>query len=89
MTTEIQLFYKKLLTENLSISKQNVVTLLENLPVPKLQKEQVIKCEGEIKEYELLQSLKSMKNDKSPGNHGLTKEIYETFWGKIKTLFSN
>ena len=30
-----------------------------------------------------------MKNDKSPGNHGLTKEIYETFWGKIKTLFSN
>ena len=31
ITTEIQLFYKKLF-----ISKQNVVTLLENLPVPKL-----------------------------------------------------
>ena len=36
ITTEIQLFYKKLLTENLSISKENVITLLESLPVPKL-----------------------------------------------------
>ena len=89
MTTEIQLFYKKLLTENLSISKENVITLLESLPVPKLQKEQVIKCEGEITEPELLKSLKSMKNDKSPGNHGLTKGFYETFWEEIETPFSN
>ena len=36
INTEIQLFYKKLLTENLSISKENVITLLESLPVPKL-----------------------------------------------------
>ena len=36
INTEIQLFYKKVLTENLSISKENVITLLESLPVPKL-----------------------------------------------------
>ena len=36
INTEIQLFYKKLLTENLSISKENVITLLESLPVRKL-----------------------------------------------------
>ena len=30
-------------------------------------------------ESELLKSLKSMKNDKSPGNNDLTKEFYETF----------
>ena len=59
------------------------------MPVPKLQEEQVIKCEGEIKESELLKYLKSMKNDKSPGNDGLTKEFYETVWEEIKTPFSN
>ena len=66
-----------------------MVSLLENLPVPKLQEQKVIKCEGEITESEFLKSLKSMKNDKSPGNDGLTKEFYETFWKEIKTLFSN
>ena len=30
-----------------------------------------------------------MKNDKSPGNNGLTKEFCETFWEEIKTPLSN
>ena len=55
-----ELFYKKIFIENLSISKQNVVSLLDNLPVPKLQNKQVIKCEGEITKSELLKSLKSI-----------------------------
>ena len=79
INTKFQDFHKKLFTSSLSFSKHNVVSLLENLPVPKLQKEQVIKCEGEITESELLKSLKSMKYDKSPGNDGLTKTFYETF----------
>ena len=31
--------------------------------------------------------MKSMKNDKSPGNDGLTKEFYVTFWNDIKATF--
>ena len=29
--------------------------------------------------------MKSMKNNKTPGNNGLTKEFYETFWNELKT----
>ena len=29
--------------------------------------------------------MKSMKNNKTPGNDGLTKEFYETFWDEPKT----
>ena len=25
-----------------------------------------------------------MQNDKSPGNNGLTKEFYESFWDELK-----
>ena len=32
-------------------------------------------------------SLKSIQNNKTPGNDGLTKEFYETFWNKIKYVF--
>ena len=28
-----------------------------------------------------------MQNNRSPGNDGLTKEFYETFWNEIKNPF--
>ena len=30
-----------------------------------------------------------MKNDKSPGNDGITKEFYELFWDDIKNSLSD
>ena len=42
---------------------------------------------GGIIEKDLYNSLKSMQNDKSWGNDGLTKEFYETFWNKLKEIF--
>ena len=34
-------------------------------------------------------SLMNMQNNKSPGNNGLTKELFVTFWEDIKdVLFS-
>ena len=39
-------------------------------------------------ETELLKALKSMKNDKFPGNDRITKEFYEFFWDDIKNSLS-
>ena len=38
-------------------------------------------------EKDLFDSMKNMENDKSPGNDGLTKEFYVTFWDDIKATF--
>ena len=35
-------------------------------------------------ENELLKALKNMSNNKSPGNDGVTKEFYKTFWEDLK-----
>ena len=35
----------------------------------------------------LYNSLKSKQSDNSPGNGGLTKEFYETFWNEQKEIF--
>ena len=44
-------------------------------------------CENDLTEDEILISLKRMQNNKIPGNDGLTKEFYETFWNEIKYVF--
>ena len=38
-----------------------------------------------ISETDLFDSMKSMKNNKTSGSDGLTKEFYETFWDELKT----
>ena len=65
-------------------SKEKVDTFLNKMSLPKLDNQKALSCGGPITETELLNTLKSMNNDKSPGNDGLTKEIYETFWNEIK-----
>ena len=46
------------------------------MSVPKLNENQTFKCEGAITECELLKDLTCMDNDKSPGNDGITKDVY-------------
>ena len=43
--------------------------------VPKLNYEDARICEGDLNELELLKALKSMQNNKSPGNDGLTRVL--------------
>ena len=45
--------------------------------------------EGGLNELELLKALKSMQNNKSPGNDELTKEFRKTFWNETKHSLMN
>ena len=58
-----------------------------NIPLPTLINEQTLRCEGIISEDEVFKSFKSMENNKSSRNDGLSKEFYESFWDEIKKPF--
>ena len=57
---------------------------LEVIELPKISNDQFLICEKEISENDLFLSLKGMEINKSPGNDGLTKSFYDTFWTETK-----
>ena len=79
----------------LQIQTDEIEAYLANIPLPKITNEQTLSCEGIISEYEVFKSLsvktfkslKSMENNKSPGNDGLSIEFYECFWNEIEKQF--
>ena len=64
-----------------------IKSFLRHLNIPKLSEDKSKPFEEDLTEKDLCESLKSMQNDKSPGNNGSTKEFYETFWNKLKDIF--
>ena len=58
---------------------------LNLVSIPQLTDDQSRDCEFILSEKDLLLVLKSMPNNKSPSNNGLTKEFYEIFWEDLKT----
>ena len=56
---------------------------MELILLPKLTNEQTLSCEVIISEDEFFKNLKSMENNKLPGNDGHSKEFYECFWNKM------
>ena len=55
---------------------------LSHINIPQLSEYKAKICEEDLSEGDLINSPKSMKNDKFPGSNGLTKEFYETFWNE-------
>ena len=80
-------FYQSLFSRKAQFQTDKTVAYLENIPLPKLTNEQTLICEGILSEDEVFESLKSMENNKSPGNDRLSKEFYECFWDEIKKSF--
>ena len=71
----------------MQVQADKIDAYLDNIPLPKLTNEQTLSCEGIISEDEVFKSLKSIDNNKSPGNDGLSKEFYECFWDEVKKPF--
>ena len=86
---ELECFYKNLCTEKSEFQREDVSAYLSQINIFILMEEQSQTCEGPITESELLNAVKSMSNDKSPGSDGLTKEFYETFWEEIRIPLCN
>ena len=86
---ELLFFYETLFRNTSANTSEDCQSFLNEVFVPKLNYEDARICEGDLNELELLKALKSMQNNKSPGNDRLTKEFYETFWNEIKHPFMN
>ena len=83
-------FYEKLLTTTVDKSnkieqtEEDVFFKINNIPTLKENEKET--CEGLISVEECEAVLKTFKNNKSPGNDGISKEFYVHFWPKIKNL---
>ena len=87
MNKQIFSFYQSLFSSKVQFCTDKIEAHLERILLPKLTSEQTLSCECIISEDEVFNSLKSIKNNKSSGNDGLTKKFYECFWDEIKKPF--
>ena len=72
---EIDFSYIIIISENVNVSKNEIMQFLNLVSIPQLTEDQSRDCEFILSEKDLLLVLKSMPNNKSPGNYGLTKEF--------------
>ena len=84
---ELKRFYKNLYTKQSLKTEKDFLEYLSKFNAPKLSDSDKSICEGKLTLNECWPALSSMKNDKSPGNHGLTKEVYVCFLRKWAGLY--
>ena len=77
-------FFQTLFKEKLSILEEYIQSFLDKVYLPKLNENQILKCEGAITGSEFLKALTFMNNDKSPGNNAITKTFSTKFWDVVK-----
>ena len=59
---------------------------LNSINIPCLTDSDTQSCEGRLTIKECWDALRSVKNNKSPGKDGITKEFLEYFWGRLGTF---
>ena len=78
--SEIRDFYSNLYnSQDQTLDDINLNDLLRDYDIPKLSDDDRDRIEGQISYKEASQSLKKMRNDKSPGPDGFTVEFFKCF----------
>ena len=75
----IKEFYETLFKKREQKIVTEIKSFLSHINIPKLSEDKRKLCEEDLTEKDLCDSLKSMQNDKSPGNDGLTKNFMKHF----------
>ena len=63
----------------MSLSEESIQSPLDKVPLPKLDHNQALECEGIINKNELIKALTSMDNNKLPRYDDITKKNYLKF----------
>ena len=76
-------FYLSLYTRPSNKTEDECIAYLRNINIPKLIDDERNVCEGKLTKIEIWNALTSVGNNKSPGNDGLSKDIYICFFQGI------
>ena len=83
---EIKTFYENLYTKKSMKTEQECFEYLAKISTPQLSEDNKAICEGNFTLQNIWEALNSMKNSKTPGNDGLTKEFYVCFFEEMGSL---
>ena len=78
----MKMYYQKLYRKTTTNDSMRYLSDVEN--ISKVTDEDYISMNKEITEAELLRIVKSLPNNKTPGEDGLPSEFYKMFWQDIK-----
>ena len=67
-------------------TEQQWFEYLAKISTPQLSENDKAICEGKLTLQNIWEALNSMKNGKTPGNDGLTKEFYVCFFEEMRSL---
>ena len=87
ITLTLKKFYENLFQKTIAKSLSDIEMFLSDIHLPTTSDENYNICKAEITEDNLLVALKSIPNNKTPGDDSLSKEFYGTFWEDIKDVF--
>ena len=77
---KIKGFYNSLYTGKSLETEQECLNYLTDINTPLLSEHESLSCEAKLTLKEIYQALESMPGKKSPGNDGLSKEFYLSFF---------